>query len=109
MVKMRVGPATNSLPLISRSLNQEFPVYGALASRTLDPASQPDSEARRISASRHKGSFHNRSLRECPRLRALVLPPRPKKSTSLIPLIVLFTRPSSRTDRAHSARGELRD
>jgi hypothetical protein len=38
MVEMRVGPATNSLPLISRSLNQEFPVYGALASRTLGPA-----------------------------------------------------------------------
>jgi hypothetical protein len=33
-------------------------------------------------------------LRECPRLRALVLPPRPKKSSSLIPQNVLFTRPS---------------
>jgi hypothetical protein len=39
-------------------------------------------------------SFHSRSSRECPRLQALVLPPRPKKSTSLIPQIVLFTRPS---------------
>ena len=40
MVEMRVGPATNSLPLISRSLNQEFPVYGGLASRIPGPASQ---------------------------------------------------------------------
>ena len=59
MVEMRVGPAINSLPLISRSLNQEFPVYGALAPRTLGPALQPDSKAWRISASRQKRLFGN--------------------------------------------------